>query len=314
VLRLADDWVWDSWLAKDRGEHHLFFLYAPRALLDPDRRHLQAAIGHATSRDLCRWERRRDALVRADPPAWDDLALWTGTVIEGPGGQWHLFYTGLSRGEDGLVQRIGSAVSDDLVTWTRSGSGPLLEADPRFYEKLDLNVWTDEAWRDPCVVPDPDGDGWHMLITARAPEGRPAERGVVGHARSHDLLSWEVLPPLTRPAGFGQLEVTQPAVIDGQPLLMFSCGPGHLDADRRSRCAGGGVWVAPGDSLLGPWRLEDAIALEHPSLYAGRLVQDGDGQWFVLGFRDIEHGAFVGEILDPLPVVRHGHGIRLMGG
>jgi beta-fructofuranosidase len=283
VLRLADDWVWDSWLASDRGEHHLFFLHAPRALLDPDLRHLQAAIGHATSRDLRRWERRPDALVRADPPAWDDLALWTGSVIEGPGGHWHLFYTGLSHADGGLVQRIGSGVSDDVLTWTRTVDGPLLEADRRWYER--------ETWRDPFVLRDPRGDGWHMLITARAEGG-----GVIGHARSADLHSWEVLPPLSRPAGFAWLEVPQPAIVGGQPLLMFSCD--------------GRVWVAPGESLLGPWRIEEAVALEHPSLYAGRLVQNGRGDWCVIGFRDYEDGAFVGEITDPLPVTWNGRGLE----
>jgi len=26
VLRLADDWVWDSWVADDGERYHLFFL------------------------------------------------------------------------------------------------------------------------------------------------------------------------------------------------------------------------------------------------------------------------------------------------
>jgi beta-fructofuranosidase len=313
VLSLAEDWVWDSWLAREGDEHHLFFLRAARALGDPRLRHLAAAIGHARSRDLRRWVRRPDALVPSEAPGWDDLALWTGSVARGPDGRWHLFYTGLSRAENGLVQRIGSAVSDDLETWTRRTSAPLLEADPRFYETLDLGVWSDEAWRDPFVLRDPDGDGWHMLITARAAVGSAAGRGVVGHARSPDLRAWEVMPPLSRPAGFGQLEVTQAIVVDGRPLLVFSCGPGEMDADRRARWSGGRIWVAPGESLLGPWNFEEAVALEHPSLYAGRLVQDGDGDWCVMGFRDIERGAFVGEITDPLPVTRRGRGLRLAG-
>ena len=34
MLRLADDWVWDSWIADDGERYHLFFLKAPRALGD----------------------------------------------------------------------------------------------------------------------------------------------------------------------------------------------------------------------------------------------------------------------------------------
>jgi beta-fructofuranosidase len=310
LLRLPDHWVWDSWHAHDGAEHHIFFLRASRALLEPDRRHHRSSIGHATSSDLRRWQLQPDALVHSDPPAWDDRALWTGSVIRQPDGRWRMFYTAISHAE-GRIQRIGTAVSDDLVTWTRSADNPLFEADPRWYEKYDPALWFDEAWRDPYVFRDPDGDGWHMLITARARDGSPDGRGVIGHARSPDLVTWETMPPLTAPAGFGQLEVPQSVVIDGQPVLIFSCWPDRMDATRRAGRSDGGVWIAPGESLLGPWDVDGAVALDHPSLYAGRLVQDRVGDWFVLGFRDTEHGAFVGEITDPLPVQRHGQTIRL---
>ena len=311
MLRLPDHWVWDSWHAHDGAEHHLFFLRASRALLDPDRRHDRASIGHATSNDLRHWELQPDALVHSDPAAWDDRALWTGSVVRRPDGQWRMFFTAISHADQGRVQRIGTAVSDDLVAWSRSGDNPLLEADPRWYETLDLAVWPEEAWRDPYVFADPGGDGWHMLITARAREGSAGGRGVVGHARSEDLVRWEVLPPLSEPAGFGQLEVMRVAVVDGQPVLMFSCWPDRMDRERQSRWDGGGVWIAPGESLLGPWDIGGAVALEHPSLYAAQFIQDQAGAWNVLGFRDSEDGVFFGEIMDPLPIERSGSSVRL---
>jgi len=314
VLRLPDHWVWDSWLASDGGEHHLFFLRASRALLDPDRRHDRASIGHATSTDLRRWTLQPDALVHADEPAWDDLAVWTGSVARGADGVWRLFYTGRSRSDGGRVQRIGMAESGDLVTWRRSGPSPLLAADGRWYERLDPRAWTEEAWRDPYVVADPGGDGWHMLITARAPDGDPAGRGVIGHARSPDLVTWRLQPPLTRPAGFGHMEVPRVAVVDGRPVLMFACWPNRMDAARRARWTQGGLWVVPGESLLGPWDLERAEPLDHPSLYAASFVRDGSGRWHVLGFRDTEDGRFVGEITDPLPLEGHGDTVRLAAG
>lgn len=306
MLRLPDHWVWDSWHAHDGAGHHLFFLRASRALLEPDLRHHRASIGHATSPDLRRWVLRPDALVHADLPAWDDRALWTGSIVREPGGRWRMFYTGISHAEQGRVQRIGTAVSDDLTTWSRSADNPLLEADPRWYETLDAGP--EQAWRDPFVVAGPDGDGWHMLITARARDGSVAGRGVVGHARSDDLVRWEVLPPLSAPAGFGHLEVMRTAVVDGQPVLMFSCGPERMADARRSH--GGGVWIASGESLLGPWDVGGAVALEHPSLYAAQFIQD-EGGWSVLGFRDTEDGVFFGEILDPLPIERDGRSVRL---
>jgi beta-fructofuranosidase len=313
MLRLPDHWVWDSWGTHDGTHHHLFFLRASRALHDPDRRHLRASVGHARSTDLRTWELMPDALVTADSPAWDDQATWTGSVVRAPDGSWRMFYTGVSRAERGLVQRIGVARSDDLVTWQRTGDRPLLEADPRWYERLDLSVWIDEAWRDPYVFADPGGDGWHMLLTARAPDGDPAGRGVVGHAVSPDLERWEVRPPLTTPAGFGQLEVPQAVVVDGLPVLLFSCWPDRMAPERSAQAPPGGVWVVPGDSLVGPWDIAAATAFEHPSLYAARLVEERPGAWSLLGFRDTENGVFVGEIGDPLPVVRLGDTLLLAG-
>ena len=309
TLRLPDHWVWDSWLAQDGSDHHLFFLRASRALHDPYRRHLRASIGHAKSTDLREWKLLPDALVHADTPAWDDLATWTGSVVQGPGGRWHLFYTGLSHAEHGLVQRIGVAISDDLLTWRRS-DGLLLEADPRWYEKLNLDAWFEEVWRDPYVFTDPDGDGWHMIITARVPQDGATARGVIGHARSDDLVSWEVQPPLSEPSGFGHLEVPQVCMVDDQPVLVFSCWSAQAD---HGDVAAGGVYVVPGKTLLGPWDISAATPLDHPSLYAGRLVQDPhSGHWAVMGFRDIEDGKFIGSIVDPIPVVLDDGEVRIV--
>ncbi|MDG4825145.1 glycoside hydrolase family 68 protein [Asanoa sp. WMMD1127] len=297
MLRLPDHWVWDSWYARDdAGRWHVFFLRASRALLDPHRRHRRAAIGHAVSDDLRSWQLVADALVPADAPAWDDLATWTGSTVRGPDGRWHLFYTGVSRAEDGLVQRIGLATSEDLTTWRRHGDTPLVEAHPAWYELLDRQAWYEQAWRDPWVYPDPDGDGWHMLITARANHGPADGRGVIGHATSPDLLTWTVRPPLTVPGGFGHLEVPQVEVVDGQPLLLF-CTNAAQPRHGTSR-----IWVVPAPTVRGPWDLAAARPVDRPGLYAPRLVADADGRWQLVGFLDEVDGAFVGELAGPVPV------------
>ncbi|HEX2771139.1 MAG TPA: glycosyl hydrolase family 32 [Micromonosporaceae bacterium] len=300
-LRLGEHWVWDSWVADDGENYHLFFLRAARSLRDPVQRHYSASIGHAVSPDLRTWRVLPDALAASGSPAWDDMATWTGSVVRGPDGIWQLFYTGLSRAEGGLVQRIGVATSPDLLTWTRDAGAPL-EADARWYEKAGLGVWHEEAWRDPFVFADPAGDGWHMLITARAASGPVDGRGVIGHARSLDLRDWQVGPPLTEPAGFGHLEVSQSRIVDGVPVLVFSCQPAFLSATRRALTRTGDVWFVPGATELGPWDFDRAYAWAHPSLYAGQLLRDRDGQWLLLGFRDLENGEFVGEIVDPIHV------------
>jgi beta-fructofuranosidase len=302
TLRLADCWVWDSWYVEDAGIHHAFYLKASRALVDPERRHRHVVVGHAVSDDLRTWEELPDALVPSEPEAFDDWTTWTGSIVR-DGARWRMFYTGSSRTDDGLVQRIGSATSSDLLTWVKEPASTVLEADGRWYEKLAPH-WHDEAWRDPYVLPAPDG-GWAMLVTARAADGDPAERGVVGLCTSDDLATWQAQPPLTSPgAGFGQLEVAQSCVVDGLPTLLFSCGTEHLSDEGRRRHGRGGVFSVTGQSVLGPFDARAAALFPHPSLYAARLVEHR-GTWYLLGFRDHEDDDFVGELTDPIPVTSH---------
>ena len=86
MLRLPDSWIWDFWFADDGRAYHVFFLKAPRSLGDPELRHVNVAIGHATSEDLTGWTVAADALAPAASPAFDDVATWTGSVVRGPDG------------------------------------------------------------------------------------------------------------------------------------------------------------------------------------------------------------------------------------
>ncbi|MGB4270907.1 MAG: hypothetical protein WBJ44_00765, partial [Propionicimonas sp.] len=148
MFSLPDSWVWDFWTVEDGDRYHLFFLYASRALHDPEARHYRASVGHAISDDLVSWERVADALVRSDAPAFDDLATWTGSIIRHPDGTWFMFYTGATMTPAGNVQSIGAATSSDLMTWHKL-PGPLVRADARWYETLADGMWHDEAFRDP---------------------------------------------------------------------------------------------------------------------------------------------------------------------
>src|ERR671917_158393 len=113
TLQLPNKWVWDFWLVRDDMDYHAFYLQAPRALGDPERRHLNASVGHAASKDLRHWRILPDALSAGPPGVWDDRAVWTGCVVWGRG-SWHMFYTGVSVEGDAV---IGHARSSDLVRW-----------------------------------------------------------------------------------------------------------------------------------------------------------------------------------------------------
>jgi beta-fructofuranosidase len=305
LLSLTEYWIWDSWVADDGERFHLFFLKAPRSLGDGGLRHARATIGHATSTDLVEWRYLGDALL-PDPGGWDDLAVWTGSVVRGEDGLWRMFYTAINtRGHELRDQRIGVVESDDLHTWRRVLDRPVVEVDPRWYKTLDEDVEASETWRDPFVFRDPDGDGWHMLIAARGRDAGRNDDGVLAQARSHDLVDWQVCPPVSETGtGFGQLEVAQVRVIGDRPVLVFTCHPQEQSDARRNRHGDFSTWSVTGPSVTGPWDIAAARPFTaEPDLFAAPLVQDRDGRWVLLGFRNQEsRGILSFEIVDPIPV------------
>jgi beta-fructofuranosidase len=307
-LRLSDKWVWDFWLANDGAQQHIFYLQAPRSLKRSDLRHHHASIGHAVSQDLRTWEVVADALHPGSAGSWDDLATWTGSILEHDG-RWHMLYTGINRRERGLIQRIGLAVSDDLVRWTKHPANPLIEADSRWYELLDLDRWRDQSWRDPWVYPDAATGAFRALITARSPEGDPGGAGVIAQATSFDLVHWDVLPSLTQPGEFAQVECPQLVSIGDRELILFSTLDEDHSASRCERLGAPGVTGTFSFSSVGergsfvasPIPIADSRGRLGP-LYAGKLVEAEPDEWRFMAFRGAGNRAFVGEITEPLPL------------
>jgi beta-fructofuranosidase len=314
VLRLDSHYLWDSWIADDGENFHLFVLQAPRTIGGPENRHINATVGHAVSPDLVNWEYHGTCLGPSED-GWDDLAIWTGSVVR-EGDRWRLFYTAVNTGGLHVFdQRVGSAVSDDLHHWERVGDRPAVEPDPRWYKTLGLVpppfetdaglVGRSETWRDPLAMKDPDGDDWHLLITARSAFAGPDDDGVVAHASGPDLDHLRLGEPLCAPgAGFGQLEVLQIKQIDGRWVLVFTCHPQEMTEERIARTGRYCTWSVPSSGPLGPWDIDRArpFAAE-PDLFAAPLVRQRDGTWAILGFRNTEpYGVDSFFISDPIPV------------
>lgn len=313
MLSDPENWIWDSWIVDDGETYHLFYLKAPRSLGDPGRRHLAATIGHATSADLIEWTVHPTALTPAER-GFDDQALWTGSVVRGDDGRWLMFYTAVnSQGHGVKDQRIGVVASDDLFTWHRITDTPVVSPDPRWYKTLDGGPGPSETWRDPLVLRDPGGDGWHMVICARAVGAARNDDGVLAHARSADLRTWELGPPLCAPgAGFGQLEVAQVSIVDGSPMMVFTCHPQEQTVER-IEAAGGqfctwSVLGEAGGSVLGPWDIRSAEPFRaEPDLFAAPFLRSRSGEWVFVGFRNTEpQGVPAFELLDPIAVRRDG--------
>lgn len=315
-LRLQDRWIWDFWLARDGEDYHVFYLQAPRSLGDPELRHFNTSIGHAVSRDLREWQTLPDALYPGPPGAWDGHAVWTGCVIRHEG-IWHMLYTGVHVGENGLIeQRVGLATSTDLEHWRKHPYNPLIEADPRYYSQRDPGTLGPErVWRDPWVFRHPQTGDFHALITASVPEGPSDGRGVVAHARSDDLVSWETLPPLTEPGDFYALEVPQLTELGDCYYLLFSTWAEAHSTTRREETGldpVGGTHYLVAKDPLGPFRFsthEFLVGDPSGSLYSGKLVEGPDGRQCFLAWRNFApDGSFVGELDDPLPVSVDGEG------
>lgn len=302
MLMLNDYWTWDFWLAEEGPVRHLYFLKAPKSLGDPDLRHVNARIGHAVSTDLREWRVLPDALAPGDAGAWDDVATWTGSVVEVDDGWW-MYYTGIGS-TDLRVQRIGRAFSTDLHEWHKDPDF-LLEVQEGF-AGLDPDAWADVCWRDPFVFR--DGEGWGMLVTSRILEGPADGRGVVGLLRSDDLVTWRAVGPVTQSGDFGHLEVPQVVEVEGRHFLIFCAYSFANSAARTGRTpATTGTHAWPGESAVGPFApISDRsfVADSAGSLYAGKVVVDPvTGGPAFLGFLQFdEEGVFHGGLSDPLPV------------
>jgi beta-fructofuranosidase len=302
AFALPYHWVWDFWFAVDGPEVHLFFLHAPKSLGEPELRHRNARIGHAVSTDLRDWTPLPPPFSVGPRGAFDDLANWTGSVLRHDG-LWWMFYTGVSTNEDGTVQRIGSATSPDLLTWTKTEAPPV-EADARWYEIRPPGG--QEAWRDPWVWH--DNGRFHMLTAARAKDGPMDGRGVIGYASSPDLRHWEAGPPVCAAGEFSQLEVPQLVRLGGRWLVLFCASSADHSAARLARpgtVAETGTHYLVGTNQLGPFCLErDDFLVGDPvgRHYAGRLLEFG-GTWHFFAWENVgPAGEFRGLVTDPMPV------------
>lgn len=309
ALSIKDKWIWDFWLARNGEDWHIYFLQADKSLGDPELRHRNVTQGHAASTDLSTWTHLGTCLTPATGSAWDDWTTWTGSVLQGPDGLWHLFYTGTTHGDGGLQQRIGHATSTDMHSWQRVGSGLCLDICGPDYEEYTPGHWHDRAMRDPWVMKSPDGEGWLMYFTARVPGvSEPNAGGAIGLATSPDLYSWTLQPPVYRGGMFGQMEVPQVFEHQGRWYMLFCTSRDHWsEAYRRFNPQNPvtGTHYLMADHPLGPWQVAPGPFFEGSEpcrRYSGKIVKTEAGL-VTMGFIHTTPDAdFVGEVSDPIPV------------
>lgn len=329
-----DDYIWDSWFQIDeQGQLHAYFLRANRSecAFDPEARHDRASVGHAVWNGR-RWQMNdsRPALAASEGDSWDNLSIWTGSVIADRMMRQYLKFYTARRKHDALLptprgkeraQQIGIAVSQDLHKWTRlpeSVDAPIVP-NPGLRYGLD-----GVAWRDPYVVQWSD-EQYYMFICARSPARShdpkdPNGGGCIVYLRSENLYRWDSEPRFVElPLETGQYQLETPQVFRGprdargyrRVYLLYASQRNDATWSRKVRmpqeCETGTYYavsepIADGDPRLprfGPARL---LAY---NLYAAKLLMTNP--WHrpvLLGFQWADRqGKFVGGIWGPHNVV-----------
>ena len=228
--------------------------------------------------------------------------LWTMHVSPDPHhvGRWRMFYTGLSRREQGRLQRIGLATSEDLFHWSKApvdwrdtrgphdpevgeASSPTepsadpdehyavfdgsscfpLEPDTRCYE---ASVDEGRRWisfRDPFYFREGD-QGW-LLSLAALKEGPIIRRGCVSALRETAANRFTAMPPLHTPQLYDDIEVPNLINLEGEYYLI-----GSIREDAKIR-----YWHT--DRIGSPWRSyhDNVLMAKATMLVASARMQKG---------------------------------------
>jgi beta-fructofuranosidase len=234
------------------GVFHLFHLILPN----------HDYIAHAISKDGISWERVKNALHTSEPGEWDDDMLWTMSIQRGVKDKFTMFYTGLSLAEEGRIQRIGKAVSQDLYHWSKCEEACWpVESGAPYYETAHKN---DRGWvsfRDPYLIN--EGDQQYLLVSARSPAGPVSRRGCVGMVELNDTAH-KLLPPLFSPHMYDDVECPCLININNRYYLL-----GSIREDIKVH-----YWFA--DEFLGPYRSYHDNVLMPQGNYAARIQFDGE--------------------------------------
>jgi len=265
-------------LRPDDGLLHVIYIEGPLWTIYPATH--GKSFGHMTSPDGVTWQVLPDALTAAPAADWDRDHIWAPCVVRNPAdGLYWMFYTGVTTNAatGWHEERIGAATSSNLVDWTRVtvggcagiiGPGCLMDADWGWTSWDDPNYWA-RACRDPFVIADPASGVWYMVYSTSP--GPFRWQGIVGLARSNDLVHWEDRGPLAITAG-------QKAE---SPVLFRQGGRLHL------------IWTLGDDGGIGhstatdfesgDWTAATVIAGSAAGLQVAPEVLDL-GDWFLLGY------------------------------
>ena len=256
-----DGWVGDTIPFAHDGKFYIYYLH------DERKGNTQDEYGYRTSWNLLITEdgvNMKDCKVVLPVGEYDDAdyACYTGSVIEGNDGQFHMFYTAQNNynpkyHRDGKpLQYVAHAISTDLINWEKL---PELTfgADESIYEPFD--------WRDPFVLYNADEKCFDMLLAARLRGASEKNGGCVGLCRSYDLIHWEAKEPFYNPESYMTHECPDLFKLGNKWYLVYSTFSEKFVTHYRMS-----------DKLSGPWTSPIEDTFDGRAFYAAKTAQVGD--------------------------------------
>ena len=256
-----DGWVGDTIPFAHDGKFYIYYLH------DERKGNTQDEYGYRTSWNLLITEdgvNIKDCKVVLPVGEYDDAdyACYTGSVIEGNDGQFHMFYTAQNNynpkyHRDGKpLQYVAHAISTDLINWEKL---PELTfgADESIYEPFD--------WRDPFVFYNEDEKCFDMLLAARLRGASEKNGGCVGLCRSYDLIHWEAKEPFYNPGSYMTHECPDLFKLGNKWYLVYSTFSEKFVTHYRMS-----------DKLSGPWTSPIEDTFDGRAFYAAKTAQVGD--------------------------------------
>ena len=256
-----DGWVGDTIPFAHDGKFYIYYLH------DERKGNTQDEYGYRTSWNLLITEdgvNIKDCKVVLPVGEYDDAdyACYTGSVIEGNDGNFHMFYTAQNNynpkyHRDGKpLQYVAHAISTDLINWEKL---PELTfgADERIYEPFD--------WRDPFVFYNEEEKCFDMLLAARLQGASEKNGGCVGLCRSYDLLHWEAKEPFYNPESYMTHECPDLFKLGNKWYLVYSTFSEKFVTHYRMS-----------DKLSGPWTSPIEDTFDARAFYAAKTAQVGD--------------------------------------
>lgn len=257
-FRPAQGWAGDVSPFFHDGTFHLFYLkelrdepYDSSAELAhaPDSR---LEFHHLTTEDFLAIVDHGVA-VPVGSGAAPDRSLGTGSIVRA-GGRFHFFFSGMNpTSATPQVQLV--ATSEDLFTWHKEEGFTL--GPPDDLEHADF--------RDPFVLPSPEGQGYWMLLAGRAPEGPWHRRGLTQLFSSDDLRDWRSEGALYAPETYFTHECPDLFRIGDWWYLVFSeFSRGMQTRYRKAR------------HPRGPYLVPEVDTFDTRACYAAKTVSDGE--------------------------------------